>query len=164
MASDTTSGRQASAPASGDQVLRREAQRLAAGGLVLGVVVFAAPRRAARLLGLPATHVNGSALLMARLYAIREAARGVQLIGEARSESGPSHATALLNAGIDTGDAVMFAVLAAREPELRRASTALGLFAGGVSALWMRYARHVRVANDAGHAGPAQAGWRDWTG
>lgn len=145
MASDASTRRSATVFA-GDQDLRQEAQRLAAGGLALGLVVFAAPRRAARLLGLPAAHVNGSALLMARLYAIREAARGVQLIGEARSADGPRHGTALLNASIDTSDAVMFAGLAVREPELRRASTLLGLFAGAVSALWVRYARHVRAA------------------
>lgn len=130
-------------PVPPDDALRREAVRLAAGALALGLGVFAAPVRAARLFGFPTEHANSTTLTMARLYAIREAARGVQLIGEARSRSGPRHSTAVLNLGIDATDAAMFAVLAARRPELRRASTTLVLFAGGVSALWLRYARRV---------------------
>lgn len=126
-----------------DDDLRREAVQLAAGGLALGLGVFAAPLRAARLFGFPAEHTNSTTLTMARLYAIREAARGLQLIAEARSASGPRQSTAIVNLGIDATDAAMFAVLAARRPELRRASTTLVVFAGAVSTLWLRYARRV---------------------
>lgn len=130
----------------GDDALRREAILLAGGGLALGAVVFAAPVRAARLFGFPAAHVNATAAAMARLYAIREASRGVQLIHEARSARGPQAPTAAVNLAIDASDAAMFAALAVTRPEIRRASATIAVFAAAVSAGWLRYLRRVRAA------------------
>lgn len=119
---------------------------LAGGGLALGALALAAPVRTARLFGFPASHVNATTVAMGRLYAIREAARGVQLVHEARSARGPQAPTAAVNLAIDATDAVMFTTLAATRPEIRRASVSIALFASAVSARWLRYLLRVRAA------------------
>lgn len=141
-----------------DAEVRREALRLAGGGLALGGLVLVAPRPAARLFGFPAEHVSSSALLLARLYAIREAARGIQLTCEARSEEGPRKLTAAINLAIDATDAVVATGLLARRRAPLRPAVSIACFAAAISALWARFYRRVaaRPAQPARPPGPAQ--------
>lgn len=127
-----------------DAGIRREAMLLAGGGLALGGFVFIAPRHAARLFGFPAEHMSSSALLLARLYAIREMARGVQLSCEARSDEGPRKLTAAVNLGIDSTDAVVVAALLARRRAPLRPALSIAAFATTISILWARF--YSRVA------------------
>ncbi len=105
-----------------------------------------APRQAARLFGFPAAHLSPSALLLARLYAIREAARGIQLTCEARSEQGPRRLTAAVNLAIDATDAVVATGLVARRQAPRRPAVSIVCFAATISLLWARYYRRVARA------------------
>lgn len=121
--------------------------QLAGGGLALGGFVLVAPRHAARLFGFPAAHVSPSALLLARLYAIREAARGIQLTCEARSEEGPRKLTAAMNLAIDATDAVVVAGLLARRRAPLRPAVSIAVFAATISALWARFYRRVAAVS-----------------
>jgi len=120
--------------------------RMAGGGLALGGFVLVAPRRAARLFGFPVAHMSHSALLLARLYAIREAARGIQLSCEARSTEGPRKLTAAINLAIDATDAVVVAGLLARRRAPLRPAVSIVCFAATISVLWARFYRRVARA------------------
>lgn len=138
-----------------DATLRRQALWLAGGGFALGGFVLIAPRRAARLFGFPDEDVNASALLLARLYAIREAARGIQLTCEARSAQGPRKLTAAVNLGIDATDAVVVSGLLVRRRAPLRPALSITCFAAAISALWARFYRHVAAASPSRPRGPA---------
>lgn len=126
--------------------LQRMTRTLAAGGLALGAAAFALPRLSARVFGFPKEHINDSAIALGRLYAIREAMRGVILLGELRSHGRPRPATVAWNLGIDAADAVTFAAVAARVPSTRRASVSIAVFAAAITTQWARLLRRARAA------------------
>lgn len=129
-----------------DPELRRETEKMAAGGFVLGLVAFLFPSRAARVFGFPAEHDNATARTIGRLYAIREAARGVQLTYEARSERGPQPFTIGMNLAIDAADAAMLAAAIRRRAGITRAAGSIFVFAATTCVFWLRLYRRVAAA------------------
>lgn len=130
--------------------LRGDAVRLAAGRLLLGTLAFVFPGWVARFFGFPVDeHDNGTARALGRLYAIREAALGCQLIAEARGDRGPQPLTVGVNLAIDATDAAMLATALARRDGIDRAAGSLTAFATVISVLWLRLYRRVAAAQRA---------------
>ena len=121
------------------QTIRRTAALIAAGRAAVGLATLAAPRAARAVSGLGG-EPGSSERVLARLFAVREAALGAAVLAECAAGV-PGRASLMLNGATDAGDAVTL-LSALRHGGARRAAV-LGLpLAAAVSATWAWLALH----------------------
>jgi hypothetical protein len=124
-----------------DPLGRQLVLELAAGRIAIGIGALLATRPALKALGFSEPRAGDIAL--GRMAGARDLALGLLTLA-ARDERSALRTTALVGAGADATDAVVFA-LSARHPDARRAGLA-GAAAGGIAAIagawaWRRLGR-----------------------
>lgn len=112
---------------------------LAIGRIAVGVGSLLAPGVSGRILGFPGEHLNATSRTMGRLFGIREIALGVFTLGALHGNA-PKRVVYMINAGVDGGDAVVFAATLLGRRGITRASLGSLLVAVPVAATWLKLA------------------------